>query len=226
MKKVVILLVALVSISVNAQESKTSWYERDLTLAVEARIGTNYAPIFGARSSENIALFSMLDLSHKSGFGLGFYRRDDFTSETTGRIGFVDVYWAGTLVDNLSLYVAGEYGWWDNWKDGRFFSPYAIVSYQFKSWNFTAIPLYIYYDRLSSDNHQIMLKMEIAKEVFEGTSVRLASWYDNLNEKKFHYAVGITQKLPSNTYLNLDGVLRPGGENFIALGFGWKFCSK
>jgi len=227
MKKLVVVLVSLVFgiVVMNAQEGKSSWYERDLTLSLNVRTGTNYAPIFGAKLSD-FGFFSMVDLAHKSGFGVGYYRLDDFTKETMGRVGFVDLYWAGSLAKNLSLYAAAEYGWFDNWKDGRFVSPYAIVSYQLRSWTVSVAPVYLYYDRLPEDNHQVLIKMEISKEIFKGTSIRGAGWYDNFNPQKLHYAAGITQNLPANTYVSVDGILRPGGENFVAVGFGWTFSSK
>ena len=226
MKKIISIFAVLCVFFGVANAQVESWFERDLTLSTDVRLGSNYAPIFGVKTSDNIALYSMIDVSHKSGFGVGFYRMDDFSSEMTGRIGFVDLYWVGNITNNLSVYAAAEYGWWDNWKEGRFFSPYSIVSYQLKSWNFSATPIYIYYDRLSEDRHQAMLKLEISKEIITGTSARVASWYDNLNPKKFHYALGMTQQLPANTYLSVDGILKPGGENFLAVGFGWKFVSK
>lgn len=225
MKQIIVFLSVLcLSFSVDAQES--SWFEKKLTLSFNSQFGTNYTPIYGVRSTKNLAAYMMADVAHTSGFGVGLYRYDDFSSEETGKLGFVDFYWAGSLTKNLSLYAAAEYCWWDNWSDGRCWSPYAILSYQLKSWTFTAMPLYVYYDRLSEDNKQFIFKLEISKEIFQGTSVRVASWYDNMNNNKFHYAAGITQSLPANTYLSVDGILRPGGENFIAWGFGWKFTSK
>ena len=225
MRQYCLLLVVFVFTfgAVSAQETKP-WYERDMTLSLGARMGTNYAPIFGARLSK-YGVFTMVDLAHKSGFGVGYYRMDDFSLETTGRIGFLDVYWAGSPVKNLSLYIAAEGGRWANWKEGRFSSLYSDVSYRWGKWTFKTIPLYIYYDRLPDANHQVVIKVEVAKSICDGTSVRIAGWYDNLNPRKFYYAAGITQQLPLRTYLSLDGVLKPGAENFIAIGFGWRISS-
>ena len=232
MRKIIIITVcAMLAMVISAQESNSSsesWFERDLTLFFDGHIGTNYASIFGSRISKNMGFFSLVDVSHKSGFGVGFYRMDDFSKETTGRIGFVDLYWAGSLTENISVYAAGEYGWWDNWKEGRFFSPYGILSYQLKSWNIAATPIFIWYDRLPEGNRQFILKMEVSKQLFKGTSARLAGWYDNQNPDKFHFAAGVTQSLPANTYLALDGVWKPGdmGEKFLSIGVGVRFRSK
>jgi hypothetical protein len=212
-------------VSVKSKKDSIPWFKRALTLNTELRLGNNYSDLFGAKLTKNIALFSVLDVSHdKSGVGVALYRLDDFSKEQCGRIGFVDLYWAGVPVKNLFLYAAAEYGWWDNWRDGQFWSGYTILEYSLKRWSFMAAPIYIYYDRLG--DHQFMFKGQVSCEVVDGFSLRVAGWYDNLYQSSagFYGAVGLTLKLPANTYFQADLLLKEKID--FALGFGWKFSSK
>lgn len=221
MKKIIVTLFVLVFgiVVVNAQESKASWFE-ELTLSGEVRTGSGYAPLFGSKLSDDWSLYYMLDLQHKSGFGLGAYRMTDFNATGMGKVAFFDAYWSGKLSKNLSLYAAVEYGFFDNIREYDFLCPYLMLFWDAKVVNVTLAPMYNYY--LKTEPHEFIFKGQVSREVIKGTTLELSGWYHSELDKHFYGSIGINQKLPKNLYLQVDYLRKVGKNNFLA-GVGVKF---
>ncbi|MDR2540512.1 MAG: hypothetical protein LBD11_01715 [Candidatus Peribacteria bacterium] len=207
------------SVNVVAQSDSTN-VKSSLTLSGDVRTGSGYASLFGLKTSDEWSAYYMVDVQHKSGFGLGGYRMTDFQTEGLGRLAFFDLYWSGEIAKNLSLYAAAEYGFFDNDNQMSFYCPYVILFWSNPVVNVNIAPMYCYYDKLKSD--EIIIRLQATKEVVKGTEIQLSGWYDNVLEKKFYGAVGITQQLPKNFYLQGDLLFREG-ESLPMLNLGYKF---
>ena len=219
MKKLIMSLVVLCSfVVVNAQE--TSWMEKNFSLSGEIRTGSSYASLFGAKLSDDWSLFYMLDIQHKSGFGIGMYRFTDFQEEGLGRLSFFDAYWSGTLSKTVSLYAAMEYGFFDNDRGLDFLCPYAMLFWDAKVVNVTLASMYSYY--LKTEPHEFIMKGQLSKEIINGTILELSGWYHSELQKHFFWSIGVNQKLLKNFYLQLDYLQKEGTSNFLA-GVGYKF---
>lgn len=221
MKKIIVVLIVLCSVIgvANSQESKTSWYE-ELILSGEVRTGSGYAPLFGAKLSDDWSLYYMLDVQHKSGFGVGAYRMTDFNSTGMGKVAFFDAYWSGNLSKNVSIYAAMEYGFFDNVREFDFLCPYVMVFWDAKVVNVTLAPMYNYY--LKTSPHEFIVKGQISREIIKGTTVEISGWYHSELEKNFFGSVGVNQQLPKGFYLQVDYLRKSGENNFLA-GVGYKF---
>lgn len=220
MKKVLFLAVAAITLSLNGVAQEKTSIENSLTLSGDVRTGSGYAPLFGLKTSDAWSAYYMADVHHSSGLGIGGYRMTDFQQEGLGRLAFFDLYWSGEIAKNLSLYGAMEYGFFDNDNQMSFWCPYLILFWSNPVVNVNLSPMYCYYDKLKSD--EIIVRLQATKEVFEGTEISLSGWYDNTLDKKFYGAVGITQQLPKNFYLQGDWLFREG-KSLPMVALGYKF---
>ncbi len=193
---------------------------KEFKLTGDIRTGTGFAPLFGLKTSESWSEYYSFDIKHKSGLGLGAYRFNDFQEKGLGKIGFFDLYWSGNLAKNISLYSALEYGFFDNDKQSSFYCPYIIFSLSTSLVNFDFSPMYCYYDKQGSD--QFVFRFRLTKEIYKGGMIRLSGWYNSLIENKVYGAVGFTQQLPRNFYLQGDVLFREGKTQPI-LCLGYKF---
>lgn len=176
-------------------------------LTGDLRTGTGFAPLFGLKTSNDLSIYYMVDIQHKeTGLGVGAYRFDDFQKTGNGRIGFLDCYWSGNLSKNVSLYSAIEYGFFDNDKSSSYWCPYVILNFNSSIINVDIAPMYCYYDQLKSS--QFVFRLRTVKEIYKGGTLRLSGWYNNLLIHKFYSAVGFTQQLPKNFYLQGDILFR------------------
>ena len=216
MKKIFAFIVLSVCIiyQLNAQNE-------NFKLTGDARTGSGFAPLFGLKTSEQWSAFYMVDLQSKSGFGIGAYRITDFQKEGLGRIGFFDLYWSKTTSKNTSVYSAIEYGFFDNNKKLSFWCPYIIFNWNNSFSKIDFSPMYCYYDKTKSD--QFVFRLRTVKEIYKGGTLRISGWYNNLLVHKFYGAVGFTQQLPKNFYLQGDILLFREKKTQPMLSLGYKF---
>ncbi|GHV27784.1 hypothetical protein FACS1894176_09990 [Bacteroidia bacterium] len=220
MKRILFFVaIALVSYNVVSAQDTTS-VKSSLTLSGDVRTGSGYAPLFGLKTSDKWSAYYMVDVQHSSGLGIGGYRMTDFQQEGLGKLAFFDLYWSGNLSKNLSLYGAVEYGFFDNDNQMSFWCPYVILFWSNPVVNVNFSPMYCYYDKLKSD--EIIVRLQATKALCKNTEIQLSGWYDNTLNKKFYGAVGITQKLPKNFYVQGDLLFREG-ESLPMINLGYKF---
>lgn len=214
---VAVVVILIVSIKDSIAQNETT---EKFKLTCDIRTGSGFAPLFGLKTSNQWSAYYMVDIQHNSGFGIGAYRFTDFQKEGPGRIGFFDLYWSGKLSKNLSIYSAVEYGFFDNDKSLSFLCPYIILFWTTPIFNIDISPMYCYYDKQKSD--QFVSRVRIVKEICKGTTMRLSGWYNNVLQKKFYGAIGVTQSLPKNFYLQGDVLFREGKTQPM-LCLGYKF---
>lgn len=207
-----VLFVLIVSVGVNAEEK--------VKVSADIRTGSGFAPLFGLKTSDSWTTFCSIDVQHESGFGIGGYRIDDFKEDGMGRIGFFDIYWGGKFSKNSSLYSAVEYGFFDNNKQMSFICPYVIWSINTKVASINLSPMYCYYDKQNDD--QFVFRAQMIKEVYKGGILKLSGWYNNALNHKFYGAIGFTQKLPKNFYLQGDMLVFREGKIQPMLSIGYK----
>lgn len=214
MKEKILLAIIATILSVSnvafAQEATDATSENPTwTLDVESRYGIGgFAPLFGINVHEKWGAFVKMDLQHRSGFGIGGYRYEDFKQEGLGRTAFVDLYWAGKIAKNLSLYGAIEYTAFDNDKTMSFVAPYVMVSWENKVVNIYLTPIYCYYDKLGTD--EFILLLRVMKSPWKGGEVSFSGWYNNTLNKKLYGAIGINQKLLGGFSVRADWLFREG----------------
>jgi len=212
--KLSLVMIITVCISINAAmaQSDTTALKSDsaaFTLSGVAEKGSAYAPLFGVVISDHVADFICLDVQHKSGFGIGGYRMDDYQTIGTGRINFIDLYWKGDLTENWKLYGAMEYGFFDNDSQLSFWCPYVMVFWENPVVNIDFSPMYCYYDRLKSS--EVVIRLRGTKAVTKkGTEAQLSVWYGSAVDKNWYGSVGISQKLPKGLYAKADQQLLKG----------------
>lgn len=193
----------------------------NFNLTGDFRTGSGFAPLFGLKTSNDWSVYYAVDVqSKKTGLGVGAYRFDDFQKTDNGRIGFLDLYWSGNLSKKVSLYGAVEYGFFDNDKSLSYWCPYTILNFNASFVQIDIAPMYCYYDKLKSD--QFVFRLRTVKEIYKGGTLRLSGWYNNLLTHKFYSAVGFTQRLPKNFYLQGDVLFREKKTQSL-LCLGYKF---
>jgi hypothetical protein len=222
MKRIICLAFVAVVMSVGSvvAQSETTSVKSDFTLSGKVETGSGYASLFGLKISDKWSALYVVDVQHKSGFGLGGYRLTDFQTEGLGRTAFFDLYWSGELTKNLSLYGAMEYGFFDNDNQLSFWCPYVMLFWTTPVVNVDLSPMYCYYDKLKSD--EIIVRLRATKSLWKSGEVQLSGWYDNVLQEKFYGSIGLTQQLPKNFYLQGDVLFREGKTNPLLV-LGYKF---
>lgn len=193
---------------------------QEVNLIFDARTGSGYASLFGVKTSDSWTISYSVDVQHKSGVGIGAYRIDDFRETGMGRIGFFDLYWAGKISKNSSLYSAVEYGFFDNNKQLSFICPYVIWSINTKTASINLSPMYCYYDKMNDD--QFVFRAQLVKEVYTDGTLKMTCWYNDALNHKFYAGVGLTQKLQKNFYLQGDILILREGKTQPMLSIGYK----
>ena len=189
-------------LSLGIASAQNSWTDR-LSTNLSARVGSNYAPLFGAVLSNNFSIYLGAEIQDTiSGFGVGGYRLDDFGTDKAGRIGFIDVYWSKKISTKLSLFASLENGWFDNWKEGQFICPYTILSLKTAVVDLNVAPMYCYYPKTKTD--EFVFRAQAKKEVIKGTEVQLTGWYHSALDSHYYASVGIKQQFHKNVYLQGD----------------------
>ena len=196
------MLSLLFILSIGIISAQNDWIDRFST-NLSARVGSNYAPLFGAVLSNDFGVYLGAELQDTiSGFAVGGYRLDNFSPQKTGRIGFIDLYWSKKITPNFTLLASLENGWFDNWKEGQFICPYSILSFTTTVVDFNVAPMYCYYPKTKTD--EFVLRAQIKKEVIKGTEVQLTGWYKTSLDSHYYASVGIKQNFPKNIYLQGD----------------------
>jgi hypothetical protein len=214
------LAIIAVVMSVDVAFAQDATSEKSVTLSGDIRTGSGYAPLFGVKTSDEWSLFYSVDLQHKSDVGIAAFRMTDFRTEGLGKSAVFDLDGSGSESKQLSLYGAMEYGFMDNDNQMSFWCPYFILFWSNQIVNVNLAPMYCYYDQLKSD--EVIIRLQASKQLFKGTELQVSTWYNNTLQKKIFGAVGITQQLPRNFYLQGDWLFREG-KSFPMLNLGYKF---
>jgi hypothetical protein len=221
MKRMVFLAIFFATIiGINVAFAQEATSKEKITLSGKIQTGSGYGALFGSKTSDKWTIRYDVNIAHHKGFGIQMYRWTDFAEEGNGKRVYFDLYWSGKLSKNISLYVAGEYGVFDNNTQLSFTMPYAMLFWRNSLVNVNLSSMYVYYDKLESD--KLCLRVQMTKKISKEIEIQLSGWYDNTLEEKFYGAVGITQQLPKNFYLQGD-VLFKGEDITPLLVLGYKF---
>ena len=213
----IVVLATLISVSyAYAQKSLT----KDININGCIQIGSNYAELLGIKNSENFAIYTEFSVFHKTGVGVAYYAYDDFSEEETGRVRFIDLAYANQWGD-FSMYAATEYGWYDNWAEGKWLMEYAICGYSLGTWALEVTPMLTYFPNFSEDQYEIMIYGKVTKTFLNDWDVYGTVWYDNVYQG-FYGAVGTKFHFPHKFYLG--GILLYKDDNIGPMAsFGWRF---
>ncbi len=221
MKKVIFIFVvvfASLASVVNAQS-----LTKDVTVSGAIQVGGNYWDLLGIHATENVALYTTVMAQHKSGFGAAYFAYDDFSKEEMGRIRFFDALYAYSW-ENLSLYSAFEYVYYDNWHDGECVMPYAIVTLTSGSWAYEVAPMLTYFPHFDENKYEFTAYAKVKKNLFKDIDLHLTVWYDNIYEDHFYGAAGIQLRLPKDFYVACN-TLYKDNEFVPFVSLGWRFAT-
>ncbi|MEI6426042.1 MAG: hypothetical protein WCO66_01680 [Candidatus Absconditabacteria bacterium] len=189
-------------LSLGLASAQNDWIDR-VSTTLSARVGSNYAPLFGAVLSNDFGIYIAAEIQDTiSGFGVGGYRLDNFGTDKSGRVGFIDLYWSKKITQHFTLLAALENGWFDNWKEGQFICPYTILSFKTNVVDFNVAPMYCYYPKTKTD--EFVFRAQVKKEVIKGTEVQFTGWYHSALDSHYYASIGVKQQFPKNIYLQGD----------------------
>ena len=224
MRKFILFFVvlSLISISVNAQKKSIM---DDVTVSGLLQTGSSYLGLVGIHPTENMTFYTEFYAFHKTGVGLCYFSLDDFSSEKTGRIRFFDLAYAKKWDNNLSIFTAVEYYFYDNWKDGKAFKQYTKLAYTKNGWMYEVAPVFRFFPEFNEDKFELTAYLKVKKNLFKDFSILGQIWYDNVYKDLFYGTVSAQVDLPKNFYL-MGNLLYRDRKVTSLLNLGWRFSTK
>lgn len=224
MKKILLLFVVLSINLINVSAQEKSIMD-DVTVSGLIQTGSSYLGLVGVHPTENMTLYTEFYAFHKTGIGLCYFSLDDFSSEKTGRIRFFDLAYTKKWNNNLSIFAAAEYYFYDNWKDGKAIKQYTKLAYNNNGWLYEVTPVFRFFPELSEDKFEVTAYLKVKKSLFKDLSVLGQIWYDNVYKDHFYGTISAQVNLPKNFYL-MGNLLYRDRKVTPLLNLGWKFSTK
>jgi len=214
----IVVVFTIMASMVNAQS-----LTKDVIVSGAIQVGGNYWDLLGIHATENIALYTTVMAQHKSGFGVAYFAYDDFSKEEMGRIRFFDALYTHAW-ENVSLYSAFEYVYYDNWHDGECVMPYAIVTLTSGTWAYEVAPMLTYFPHFSEDNYEFTCYAKVKKNIFKDIDLHATVWYDNIYKDHFYGAIGAQLSLPKDFYIGCNALYKD--DEFVPfVSLGWRFTT-
>lgn len=212
-----VVVFAFMASVANAQLTK------DVTVSGAIQVGGNYWDLLGIHATENVALYTTVMAQHKSGFGAAYFSYDDFSKEEMGRIRFFDALYTHAW-ENVFLYGAFEYVYYDNWHDGECIMPYAIVTLTHGTWAYEVAPMLTYFPHFDEDKVEFTAYAKVKKNIFKDIDLHATVWYDNIYKDHFYGAIGAQLKLPKDFYVSCNALYKD--REFVPfVSLGWRFTT-
>ena len=214
----IVVVFTIMASLVNAQS-----LTEDVTVSGAVQVGGNYWDLLGIHATENVALYTTVMAQHKSGFGAAYFAYDDFSKEEMGRIRFFDALYTHTW-ENVSLYSAFEYVYYDNWHDGECVMPYAIVTLSNGTWAYEVAPMFTYFPHFDEDQCEFTAYAKVKKNIFKDVDLHATVWYDNIYKDHFYGAIGAQLSLPKDFYISCNALYKD--KEFVPfISLGWRFTT-